>query len=133
MSEPSIHPDQPKPSGVTLVNCRLEKTQNFQSVFVIGAWGRISGHGEIILSMFNELPDLASNVVYSKDADGKFFGVPKLEYRHDAETLVREIPVDLIMTLDAAKRIRATLDHFIEQREQRDAQKAQALTAQKAP
>jgi hypothetical protein len=104
--------------GVTTLNCRFERSNNFQSVFVVGAWGRISGHGEIILSMYNEVPELVSNAVYSMTAEGKGIGNPKLQFQSGSEGIVREIHVDLVLSLDSAKNIYGALAHWIKVREE---------------
>jgi hypothetical protein len=135
MNETPAIPKQVVPmvasGGATTINCRFEKTRHFQSVFVIGAWGRISGHGEIILSCFNEVPELVSNAVYSMGADGKFIGMPKLDMPNGMEAVVREIPVELILTLDGARNIVGTLEHWIKLREQMEAELKRNAAEQK--
>jgi hypothetical protein len=100
------------------LNCRFEKSNNFQSVFVLGAWGRVSGHGEIILSLYNETPELASNAIYTQAPNGQWAGEPELKFQSGAPGVVREVFVDIVLPLDAAKNVAAALQHWIKVREQ---------------
>lgn len=126
MNDPSGNLNPPTPIGVNLLNCRFEKTNHFQSAFVVGAWGRISGHGEIILSMYNEIPELVSNAIYSQAPDGTWIGTPKLVFQSGSEGIVREIHVDLVLSLDAAKNVAGALAHWINIREKLELQKQQS-------
>ena len=77
-----------------------------------GAWGRISPSGFIHMSFFNDCDPLPDREYHDVGPDGRL-GEMKLQLPPNVN-LVRQIEVDVVLSLEAAKRVRANLDNFIE-------------------
>ncbi len=109
--------DKQNPS--TLVNPQsvkfvFEKSGHYRTVHADGAWGRNDAFGNIHLTFFNEKPPMpASDVIELDPKTGQWsMDMKKLHVPSDAH-LVRELDVDITMSLPAAVAVRDTLDNFI--------------------
>jgi len=130
MNEQPVNPSEGQPTmpPIEFVGCRFEKSDQFQTVFAIGAWARLTGHGEIVLSMFNEAPPLPSKITYSRNAlTKKWVGEHSKEFTDPSSQIVRQILVDIVMPLDSAIRVKDALTNFIEQCQQEKAKKEKAV------
>jgi hypothetical protein len=109
--------DKPNPSPLInqqSVKFVFEKGGNYRTVHADGAWGRNDAFGNIHLTFFNEKPPMpASGVLELDSKTGQWaMDMKKLQIQSDAH-LVRELEVDVTMTLPAAVAVRDTLNNFI--------------------
>jgi hypothetical protein len=109
-------PEKPTPSDQ-----QTEKTYKvafytapfFRSVQADGSWGRISPSGLIHLSFFNDCGIMPAAEVHDVGPDGTISPEIKLDFASDAN-LVRQLEVDVILSLESAKSVRDNLQNFIE-------------------
>jgi hypothetical protein len=112
MSEPepakATSPDKPADTFKIV----FTKAPFFRSVLADASWGRISPSGYIHLSFFNDCIQLPALETHTIEAGGKLSPM-NLSYPIDAN-VVRQIEVDVIMSLESAKSVRDTLQNFVE-------------------
>jgi len=82
------------------------KSSQFRVVFAEGGIGGITPNGMIHLALFNERPAIPREMVHTVNPDGTLGGVEESVGR---EGVVREMEVDLMLNLAAAKRIQVWL------------------------
>src|SRR5215472_11547845 len=117
MSEAEASPNN------TVVRFAFEKSNTFRLVHADGCWGRIDPRGLVRLSFFNECAPLPSQVTQKIGPDGNWMeDSMKLSFSPDAN-IVREIEVDIVMSLDVARLVFNNLAAFIKVAEEKQVQK----------
>lgn len=84
----------------------------YRSIQADGAWGRISPAGMIHMSFFNDCGPIPAMTRQEFDASGKPNPDMQLVFANEAN-IVRQLEVDVVMSLEAAKAVRENLDNFI--------------------
>lgn len=105
--------EKPNPN-LQSVRFRFERGKYYRTVHADGAWGRNDGYGNIHLTFFNEKPPMpASGVLELNSKTGQWtMNTQKLDVPPDTQ-LIRELEVDVTMSLPAAIAVRDTLNGFI--------------------
>jgi hypothetical protein len=118
-------PENPASSGAPQsppskpVRFRFEKSASFRSIYVMSAWGRINGNGDIVMSLYQEMAPLPLSATYEQFADGNWkMGYQKLEFPHDHQG-VRQIEADIVLTMGSAIKLRDGLSQMIKMLEKR--------------
>ncbi len=119
-TEKQSTPEVPASQAVTFA---FMKTGGFRTIYVTGSWGRINADQDIVLSLFREVEPLPIAVTQEIQADGTWNPEPKFEMPPKYQ-IVREVEIDVVLSLEAAKRIHQNLGHFIEVAEVRKRQQA---------
>jgi hypothetical protein len=84
----------------------------FRTIQADGAWGRISPANSIHLSLFNDCGPLPAVAHHKIGADGKLSGGMSLSIQPGTD-LIRQVEVDVVLSLESAKAVRDTLENFI--------------------
>ncbi len=113
-------PELPASREVTFA---FMKTGSFRTIYVMGSWGRINADQDIILSLLREVEPLPISVTQEIQANGTWNPEPKFEMPPKYQ-IVREVEVDVVLPLEAAKRVYQNLGHFISIVEERKKQQA---------
>jgi len=114
MSEPSEKPNPSASASSQPVKFIFEKSGCYRTIHADGAWGRNDAFGNIHLSFYNEKPPIPASGIIELDAKtGQWsMDIKKLQGSTDAR-LVRELEVDVTLSLPAAVAVRETLNSFI--------------------
>jgi|SRR5665213_52562 len=105
-ASPSVTPSTP-------VKFRFEKSAGFRSIYAMGAWGRLNANSDIVMSLYQEIAPLPIFATYEQYPDGTWKqGIPKVELPPDYGA-VRQIEMDIILSIEAAIRLKDNLVHFI--------------------
>lgn len=91
------------------------KGGGFRVVHVDGALGGVAPSGMLVAALYNERPAIPVRVVHKLDAAGRLEGEPIEVTARDG--FVRELEVELVMTLEVAKSLREWLTGVIAQAE----------------
>ena len=118
-TEKKSTPEVPASQAVTFA---FMKTGGFRTIYVRGSWCRIVDE-DIILSLFRDVEPLPISVTQEIQADGTWKPDQKFEMPPKYQ-IVREVEIDVVLSLEAAKRIHQNLGHFIEVAEVRKRQQA---------
>ena len=86
----------------------------FRSLRADGAVGGVTPNGQIHMALYSERPAIPRRLVYEIQADGK---LGKEVARESRQSIVREMDVDLFLTLSVAKSIHVWLGQRIEELE----------------
>jgi len=89
------------PDGREIIFSYLKSTQ-FRVVHVDGAVGSLTPSGLLHIACYNERPAIPRSTVHTVDRDGKLSGPLSSEGK---DGIVREMEVDLMMTIQVAKNI----------------------------
>jgi hypothetical protein len=96
------------------VNFVYEKSTVYRTIHADGAWGRNDGFGNIHLTLFNEKPPMPDRGVIRLDPKSGQWVIDATSLEMPANVdMVREMEVDVVMTLPAAVAIRNVLNNFI--------------------
>lgn len=97
-------PDEQREVVVTYIKSNL-----FRVIHADGAWGGMSPHADIHISFYNERPAIPDRSRFTVSANK----VVKPEVFEAESDLVREVEVDVVVDLRAAKSLRKWLDERI--------------------
>lgn len=101
------------------IEYHFEKSHLFRVVHVDGAVGAISpGDSFIHMSVFSERAPIPKRMVHALQPDG-IVGPENREKRDVRPGAFREMEVDLVFNLETAVRLRAWLDHTIQELQHR--------------
>lgn len=78
------------------------KSPQFRTVYAAGTIGAVTPNGHIHFSLFNERPAIPRQMVHRLTEQGKL-GEEITERRVSREGIVREMEVDVVMTVETAK------------------------------
>jgi hypothetical protein len=93
------------------MNFRFVKSNYFRIVHVNGAFGGLTPHGELFISMYNEHAPIPSATVQKIEPDGKLGDEVQ---RIGDNAIERELEVGLVMSLDAARNIASWLQQKVD-------------------
>jgi hypothetical protein len=100
MSEDRESSQPSRERRLTEIDIDFLKSAHFRVIHVDGAWGGVSPHLNIHMTVYNERPAIPQKMVHAVTPDGELG--PELSKRSRA-ALVREVEADLIMNLSTAK------------------------------
>ena len=90
------------------------KSQFFRVIHADGAIGGITPHGFLHFAFFSERPPLAKRLVHPMTPQGELGGpIPEKTVIRDA--IIREMDVDVIMTLQAAEQLHTWLGQRLDE------------------
>jgi hypothetical protein len=98
-------------AGPIKIEFAFMKSPLCRVIHVDGAWGGITGHGDINMALFSEHREPPPSSKYNINRQT---GEMTEELGANTGTLVREIEVQVVMNLDVAIALRAWLDERIE-------------------
>jgi hypothetical protein len=88
------------------------KDPMFRSTHADGFIGGLTPNGHIHLAFFSERPLLPKKHVFRINPDGSL-GPEIVDEKTSAESIVRDLQVDVLMTVNAAEGLRSWLDQYI--------------------
>ena len=97
------------------------KSANFRTIHADGAIGNVTPAGYIHMAMYSERPAIPREMVHKIKPDGTLGEIIE-EQTVMREGIVREMEVDVLMSVDVAKGIKNWLDEQFEKVEQRNTQ-----------
>jgi len=113
-------PSDPKKQGRGTIPTQLAfdyiKGPHFRSVRADGAIGAVTPNGHIHMALYSERPAIPRRLVHEVDQEGK---LGKEVERESRESIVREMDVDVFLTLSVAKSIHDWLGRRIKELEDR--------------
>jgi hypothetical protein len=89
------------------------KSNFFRVVYANGAYGGLSPYGEIRMAIYNDRAPIPKRTKQLVTTEGKL-GDEVIESRVQRDAIVREVEVDIVMTLDTARAMRSWLDDKIQ-------------------
>jgi len=93
------------------VTFEFVRSMQFRSVYVDGVTGGLTPSGHIHMTFFSERPPLPRRQTYKLNSDGSLGSeVPENLPR---EPIVRDMQVDILMTIHGAESLKNWLDHYI--------------------
>jgi hypothetical protein len=92
---------------------RFSKSQFARTIYADGAWGSVTGQGNIHMALYSEHLSLPEENILFLDSDGR----GREQSESTAKGLQREIEVEIIMSPRIAKAIRKWLDTKIQEAE----------------
>ena len=92
------------------------KSQFFRVIHADGAYGGMTPHGEIFVSVFSERPPIPTMMVNRLD-DGGRLGDEIREERQSRDGIVREAEVGLTLSVEVAKSLIEWLQQKVEEAE----------------
>ncbi len=104
--------DAPDNVPVKAIEIHQQKSNFFRVVHADGAWCSVNAWQNIHMTFFSERYPIPSKVFFDLNDKGVVVGenVSKREIKKD---WFREMEVDVVLSLDAARQVRETLDRFI--------------------
>lgn len=90
------------------------KSSHFRVVRADGAIGGVTPGGQIHFALFSERPSIPRRVVYQLGADGKPGDVIE-ELTESRRSIVRELDVDVFVSIEVAERLNIWLDGVIKE------------------
>jgi hypothetical protein len=112
MSEPGPAKAASSEQPTKTFNIVFFRAPFFRTVQADGAWGRISPANSIHLSLFNDCGPLPAVATHKIRADGILTGEMNVSIPAGTD-LVRQVEVDVVLSLESAKAVRDTLENFI--------------------
>lgn len=100
------------------VNFDYIKGQDFRVIHVDGAIGSVTLNGHVHMALYSERPPIPRRTVFGVK-DGKL-GEEILPERIARDAIVRELDIDLMMTIDVAESICKWLERKVEEAKQED-------------
>lgn len=117
MTEPGQAKATPSEQASKTFNVAFTKAPFFRTIQADGSWGRISPSGMIHLSFFNDCHPLPVIAKHNIEQDGKLSEemnlVGPVTANKEEVNMVRQIELDVVLSLEVAKIVRTNLDNFI--------------------
>jgi hypothetical protein len=89
------------------------KSPLFRVVQAEGVWASVNALDNFHLTFYSEMPPIATMIEYkSNEAGGFEEDISARKFENDAVS-VREMEVDVVLSLQAAKIVQGALDHYI--------------------
>ena len=88
------------------------KAMGFRSVYADGVTGGLTPSGHIHITFYSERPPLPTRHVYKLNLDGSL-GSEIPEQKPSRDPIVRDMQVDVLMTIHAAESLKNWLDQYI--------------------
>ena len=107
--------------GVTIpeqVKFHYLKAAHFRTIHADGVIGNVTPSGHVHMAMYSERPAIPREMVHKINPDGTLGEIIQ-EQTVAREGIVREMEVDVLMSVDVAKSIKNWLDEQFEKVEQR--------------
>ena len=105
-------PDQPTKPPKETYKVAFYTAPSFRAIQADGSWGRISPSGFIHLTFFNDCGTMPAFTIHDIGPDGTMSPDMKLKFGTDAD-IVRQLEVDVVLSLEAAKSVKDNLQNFI--------------------
>lgn len=99
------------------VNFDYIKASHFRVIHMDGAVGAVTPNGHINMSLFSERPPLPRRMVHELKENA--LGDEIKDQRVTRDAIIREMDVDVIMTIDVAESLRTWLRDRIEEANER--------------
>lgn len=101
--------DETRPTELEIF---FEKTPSFRTIHADGAWGGLTGQLGLHVAFFSESREPPESIVYVAEGAA---APEKPNSRTGRERVVRQIEVEVFMTLETARGLRAFLDDKIKE------------------
>jgi hypothetical protein len=111
MSTELPNPESPKP--VKSVEIHQQKANFFRVIHADGVWCSMNTHKQIHMTFYNERYPIPTKIFLGLNEQG-FPIREELEKRETKKDWFREMEVDVVLTLEAARQVHTNLGQFIQ-------------------
>jgi hypothetical protein len=105
-------PNPSSPEPVKLVEVHLQKANLFRVIHSDGVWCSVNIHKNIHMAFYSERYPLPKRIFFGTGSDGETLGELS-DMRDTKKDWVREMEVDVVLSLDAARQVHGNLGRFI--------------------
>lgn len=111
MSTELPNPETPKP--VKSIEIHQEKGNFFRVIHADGVWCSVNTYKQIHMTFYNERYPIPTKIFLGLNEKGFSIG-EELDKRETKKDWFREMEVDVVLNLDAARQVHANLGQFIQ-------------------